>query len=233
MVITSIARMLGISEQQAFFYFSANYSDDPQYSSMFIQGDQINLERHIPYDELVPSKQTINCMVYGTDVRMMSMTHETKALLEKMVNSTMAFRRKPERGTSFKELQHIADFLATRIDSMLDRYSADDAIAMINQGLDRYVISASDEEMSNERVEMTLSNNSKYYLDTMSGYECMMLMLSMNAVQFGDDMIELRLDINSTLYNVFKDGIDTSDSIDYLTSRLFLEIIEGKTKVIA
>ena len=46
-------------------------------------------------------------------------------------------------------------------------------------------------------------------------------------------MIELRLDINSTLYNVFKDGIDTSDSIDYLTSRLFLEIIEGKTKVIA
>lgn len=233
MVITSIARMLGISEQQAFFYFSANYSDDPQYSRMFIQGDQINLERHIPYDELVPSKQTINCMVYGTDVRMMSMAHETKALLEKMVNSTMAFRRKPERGTSFKELQHIADFLATRIDSMLDRYSADDAIAMINQGLDRYVISASDEEMSNERVEMILSNNSKYYLDTMSGYECMMLMLSMNAVQFGDDMIELRLDINSTLYNVFKDGIDTSDSIDYLTSRLFLEIIEGKTKVIA
>lgn len=232
MVILAIARMLGISEQQAFFYFEANYTDNPSYGNMFIQGDQINLNRPINYDELTPVKQVVNCMVRGDDIRSICMLHESRSLLERLVKGTMAFRRQGDRGISFKDLQSIANFVSAKLSEMQGNNNYIEIVDAINQNLTRKLVYLSDEDISGNRAEAELHDGSKIYLEDLNGYECMLLMMAINVLQFNDDQIEMRLDLNSSIYFLYKENIDTSNVVDYLTGKLFMEYIEGKIKII-
>jgi len=232
-VIIAIARMLGISEQQAFFYFNANYIKGSAYESMFIQGDMINLNRVIDYDSLEEVKQVLNCMISGVDVANMLFIQDHRSILENLVKSTMAFRRINGKGVSFKKPEDIANFIAIKFSEKLDKNNYKQAIDSINSNMYSQIIYESPDDLSNDRVEISLDDGSTYYMEPQSGYINMILLLILNRVINNDDNIEMRLDLDSKRYNVYKHNTDTSDCNVYLTGKLFIESIEGKTKVIA
>lgn len=233
-VIVSLARMLGFMDAQLFFYFSANYFEGTQYETMFIQGDQLNLERHINYDEIAPVKQVINCMISGEYIATLMYIPESKFILDKMINTSMAFRRAPHgKGSSFKTMQDLGNFIALKIDEASGTITPDQIIESINNQMYSTIISTTNEDFSNESVEIKLKDETIYYMDKHSGYECMMILMALNRVLCNDDSIEIRLDLNSSVYTLFKNGTDMSDCGEFVAGKMFLECIEGKTKVIS
>lgn len=230
-MLLAVADILNIDTTRVYMYFEADYIDGNGLEENYIDREMLVIPQELDIDSLEKCNDTIHCIISGTSIlniqEIESVLNVERLVIDKAIAARTAYMTNALRSNT-----DIAKAVATCL-AQADMENIPDIISRINKivNYETNVILGEDEEHSDEAIEFTAGTNT-YYIDTMPGYITTLLLIYLHKEILNDGIIDIRVELNSTVYTALKNGLITPDIYKSLAGKLFIEITEGKTKLI-
>lgn len=230
-LLLAFSDLLNLDSSYVYMYFEATYNPESDLVENFVPKDFYDSNKILDKDSLEDCDETIHCILSGTSIDKIQSINGVLNAEKDVINNTIAVRT-AYMTNALRSNTDIAKAVAICL-AKTDIENVADIVTKINSIIpyEKNVIALEDEEVSEDAIQFTAGTNI-YYIDTMPGYITTLLLFYLHKEINKDCIIDIRVELNSKLYTAYKNGIFTSNSSEYLASRLFVEITDGKTKVI-
>ena len=233
--IIGIANEIGIPDSSIYMYFNATYINDESLQQNYVQ--QFELENTLDNAYYEQSTDTMHCLLSGNALDSINDIKGVSDIERRMFKNVVAIRTLSAQATpllkmTIKTNEDVVTALTTIIESSPDK-GAEQIIEKINEKVKHKtpVINRDSKNVSVDAASMTVGNR-EYFVDTLPGDVLVQMFMCANYEATGENMIDLRVEIDSSLYNALSLGNITSDPYEGLGVGLVLKILEGKTKVL-
>lgn len=233
-IVNTIADILNIDKSQVYIYFSSEYNPSSSFVNNYLEANQINMNKYLNIEEFEKSKDTIHCLMDSNGIALVESVPGTYETALAMFTHLMAVKSDKKYQKMIKSFEDVTELIQEMLSYNTD-IPLDEIINVINTYIpfEKGLISSNVDDMGESYGQFEV-NGVTYYINCIGGFQTTLLIQYLHGMIFGfeDSYIDYRLEINSTLYNIYKNGVDISDCEEYLASKLILELIEGKTKLI-
>ena len=233
--IIGIANEIGIPDSSIYMYFNATYVNDESLQQNYVQ--QFELENTLDNTYYEQSTDKMHCLLSGNALDSINDIKGVSDIERRMFKNVVAIRTLSAQATpllkmTIKTNEDVVTALTTIIESSPDK-GAEQIIEKINEKVKHKtpVINRDSKNVSVDAASMTVGNR-EYFVDTLPGDVLVQMFICANYEATGENMIDLRVEIDSSLYNALSLGNITSDPYEGLGVGLVLKILEGKTKVL-
>lgn len=230
-LLIQISEHLGIDGTRVYMYFNAEYDESSEFIDNFVSRESIDTTARINYEELEPCADRLHCILSGSGIEKIQSVPGVFNIEKEVINNIVAIRNRYMTSA----LRSNKDIAKTIMEMFKDVEESDIEfiIDYVNTSVPSFssVILSEEDEHSDKAQEMTIGNKT-YYLEELPGYIATLMMYYLHCRITGENVVDIRIELDSTKYMAYKNGVNTSDCMEYLASRLFVEITEGKTKVI-
>lgn len=231
-LLIDIADIVGVDQTQVYMYFKADYNENSILSQNYIDRNAIDLSKTFDINEAEPCDNNIHCLLLGTANDEISSVPGMKEFKKLVIKNVVAVRTNYIRN-SLRNLREVA-IAITEMLMNTDSKEVDSIINTVNSTVkySHNVIMNSDEEHSDKAFEIIVGDK-QYFIDDIPGYIIADTLFTMHRILHNDNVIDMRIELDSTVYTAFKNGVITADCKEYLCGKLFVAAVDGRTKIIS
>lgn len=232
-ILYSMADALHLELTDTYMYFSAEYDENNRFVDNFLSYSSLSLDKQLDLNAFETCKDNIHGLIGRNGLQLLDGIPGIFSMGNKLFTRLFAFQSDYNKGAVEK-----VEALAEMIGSILNQNSnmdTDEIIQSINSYIpSEYIVISSNEEdiIPGEHATFEV-NGITYYIGQMPGYTTMLILYYLNIMLYPDIKLSFRVELDSTLYTIYKQGVELSDCEEFATSKMLIEAIGNNTKTIA
>lgn len=229
--IITLAQQIGVGATDIYMYFLADYIPGSTLEQNYVNYNDLGLGKTIENADIPLVNDTIHCLISGKDIENIQNIHGVEEIEQRLFNKVVAVGVSGF-STAIKNQTEFVDALQRIIESSESK-GAEQIIEAINSRVHSKnpIIARDIKNVSVEAATLVVGNR-EYFVDEMSALTAAQVLMYANIEATGSNLIDIRIDLNSSLYTALKDSPITTDPYEFAGSQLVIATIASKTKTI-
>lgn len=229
--IITLAQQIGVGATDIYMYFLADYIPGSTLEQNYVNYNDLGLGKTIENADIPLVNDTIHCLISGKDIENIQNIQGVEEIEQRLFNKVVAVGVSGF-STAIKNQTEFVDALQRIIESSESK-GAEQIIEAINSRVHSKnpIIARDIKNVSVEAATLVVGNR-EYFVDEMSALTAAQVLMYANIEATGSNLIDIRIDLNSSLYTALKDSPITTDPYEFAGSQLVIATIASKTKTI-
>ena len=229
--IITLAQQIGVGATDIYMYFLADYIPGSTLEQNYVNYNDLGLGKTIENADIPLVNDTIHCLISGKDIENIQNIQGVEEIEQRLFNKVVAVGVSGF-STAIKNQTEFVDALQRIIESSESK-GAEQIIEAINSRVHSKnpIIARDIKNVSVEAATLVVGNR-EYFIDEMSALTAAQVLMYANIEATGSNLIDIRIDLNSSLYTALKDSPITTDPYEFAGSQLIIATIASKTKTI-
>lgn len=229
--IITLAQQIGVGATDIYMYFLADYIPGSTLEQNYVNYNDLGLGKTIENADIPLVNDTIHCLISGKDIENIQNIQGVEEIEQRLFNKVVAVGVSGF-STAIKNQTEFVDALQRIIESSESK-GAEQIIEAINSRVHSKnpIIARDIKNVSVEAATLVVGNR-EYFVDEMSALTAAQVLMYANIEATGSNLIDIRIDLNSSLYTALKDSPITTDPYEFAGSQLIIATIASKTKTI-
>lgn len=229
--IITLAQQIGVGATDIYMYFLADYIPGSTLEQNYVNYNDLGLGKMIENADIPLVNDTIHCLISGKDIENIQNIQGVEEIEQRLFNKVVAVGVSGF-STAIKNQTEFVDALQRIIESSESK-GAEQIIEAINSRVHSKnpIIARDIKNVSVEAATLVVGNR-EYFVDEMSALTAAQVLMYANIEATGSNLIDIRIDLNSSLYTALKDSPITTDPYEFAGSQLIIATIASKTKTI-
>lgn len=229
--IITLAQQIGVGATDIYMYFLADYIPGSTLEQNYVNYNDLGLGKMIENADIPLVNDTIHCLISGKDIENIQNIQGVEEIEQRLFNKVVAVGVSGF-STAIKNQTEFVDALQRIIESSESK-GAEQIIEAINSRVHSKnpIIARDIKNVSVEAATLVVGNR-EYFIDEMSALTAAQVLMYANIEATGSNLIDIRIDLNSSLYTALKDSPITTDPYEFAGSQLIIATIASKTKTI-
>lgn len=229
--IITLAQQIGVGATDIYMYFLADYIPGSTLEQNYVNYNDLGLGKTIENADIPLVNDTIHCLISGKDIENIQNIQGVEEIEQRLFNKVVAVGVSGF-STAIKNQTEFVDALQRIIESSESK-GAEQIIEAINSRVHSKnpIIARDIKNVSVEAATLVVGNR-EYFIDEMSALTAAQVLMYANIEATGGNLIDIRIDLNSSLYTALKDSPITTDPYEFAGSQLIIATIASKTKTI-
>lgn len=229
--IITLAQQIGVGATDIYMYFLADYIPGSTLEQNYVNYNDLGLGKTIENADIPLVNDTIHCLISGKDIENIQDIQGVEEIEQRLFNKVVAVGVSGF-STAIKNQTEFVDALQRIIESSESK-GAEQIIEAINSRVHSKnpIIARDIKNVSVEAATLVVGNR-EYFVDEMSALTAAQVLMYANIEATGSNLIDIRIDLNSSLYTALKDSPITTDPYEFAGSQLIIATIASKTKTI-
>lgn len=229
--IITLAQQIGVGATDIYMYFLADYIPGSTLEQNYVNYNDLGLGKMIENADIPLVNDTIHCLISGKDIENIQNIQGVEEIEQRLFNKVVAVGVSGF-STAIKNQTEFVDALQRIIESSESK-GAEQIIEAINSRVHSKnpIIARDIKNVSVEAATLVVGNR-EYFIDEMSALTAAQVLMYANIEATGSNLIDIRIDLNSSLYTALKDSPITTDPYEFAGSQLVIATIASKTKTI-
>lgn len=236
-IIVGVATLIGLDINQVYAYFNAVYDDQGPYADRFIDKVSYDINKTYNYKEAQQIKDGLHVVIKGDMLNSIQVLPGVHQMEEELFLDAIAIRNSSIKGAvdSNLALERLLNQMFDFIGSVEDMNTLVDSL---NESMkyfgynDKVMYKPDDRKPRKVQVFEITRFDQVYSMVDIKGAKKVLMIYLLHAIIFGDDPVEIRIAVDSTKYNAYKNGLPTCSSLEYIGSKVLLEAINNRVKVL-
>lgn len=228
--ICLLSESIELNTSDIYMYFDAEETEDETLRENYINRELVAVNKRINIEELEDSNSIIHCIITGKLLEFTQDIPESLYMYNNVISDTIAVRTNYMTSalkTPSEIARAVQQILSYANDSIIQSI-----IDTVNNSFvfNRVILTKDKMETEEDSAEFLLSNTI-YYLNKTTGLETALLIMLVHNIVFENTVMDLRLQLNTPVYKLYcSDEVETSEPIEWIAMKLFMEITTGRTK---
>lgn len=229
--IITLAQQIGVGATDIYMYFLADYIPGSTLEQNYVNYNDLGLGKTIENADIPLVNDAIHCLISGKDIENIQNIQGVEEIEQRLFNKVVAVGVSGF-STAIKNQTEFVDALQRIIESSESK-GAEQIIEAINSRVHSKnpIIARDIKNVSVEAATLVVGNR-EYFIDEMSALTAAQVLMYANIEATGSNLIDIRIDLNSSLYTALKDSPITTDPYEFAGSQLTIATIASKTKTI-